>query len=144
MKQPRRHRLLLIALYLNVVMLAVLVWSMLGRDSGPSMLPMAFGQVQAQPTIAGGGGVYMMPAQIGPQSYGTYLMDIDSQTLMVYQYSQVDNQLRFKAARSFKWDRRLQNFNTPSPTPAEVEELVKREQQNLRGSTNPGSGTDNK
>lgn len=140
MKHARRHRPLVIALYLNAVLLAVLVWVLLGRESGPSMLPMAFGQ--AQPTIAGGGGVYMMPAQIGPQSYGTYLMDIDSQTLMVYQYSQVDGQLRFKAARSFKWDRRLQNFNTPSPTPAEVEELVKREQQNLRGSTNPGSGTD--
>jgi hypothetical protein len=141
MNDPRRHRQLLIALYLNAGLLAGLLVVLLGRDRS-TMLPAAMAQVQ-QP-IAGGGGVFIMPAQIAPNTWGTYMMDIDAQTLMVYQYTPNDNQLRLKASRSFKYDRRLTDFNVGSPTPGEVEELYKRQQQNLRGSTNPAAGVDNK
>src|SRR5688572_18316147 len=100
MKIPRRHRVrrhrpLVIALYVNAALLAGILVVMLSRDSALQMLPAAYGQVQ-QP-IAGGGGVFIMPGQLAPGSWGTYMMDIDAQTLSVYQYTPGDNMLRLKA-----------------------------------------------
>ena len=40
-------------------------------------------------------------------------------------------QLRLVAARNFRYDRRLGNFNTPSPSPAEVKNLVEKEQAEI-------------
>lgn len=132
--RPANSRPLAVALYVNAALLAGILLVLLTRNNAPSLLPAAMGQVQ-QP-IAGGGGVFIMPGQLSPNTWGMYMMDIDAQTLMVYQYTPGDNLLRLKASRSFKFDRRLQNFNTGQPTPAEVEDLIKREQQPARGSTN--------
>ncbi len=41
---------------------------------------------QNQPPIAGGAGVFVMPAQIGPGQWGCYLLDVDAGTLCAYQY----------------------------------------------------------
>ena len=143
MRKPRRNRSLVIALYLNGVLLACILVALLARGSSPSFLAPAMAD---QPPIAGGGGVYLMPGQLSPNVWGVYMMDIDAQTLMVYQYTPGDNLLKLKASRSFKYDRRLTNFNTGSPTPAEVKELWDREQQPARGlgSTNPPPASDNK
>jgi len=141
MKRPRPHRSLAIALYLNAALLACILVAVMSRGSGPSLLAPAMAD---QPPIAGGGGVYLMPGQLSPNVWGVYMMDIDAQTLMVYQYTPGDNLLKLKASRSFKYDRRLTNFNTGAPTPAEVKELWDREQQPARGagSSNQAPGAD--
>ncbi len=141
MKRHRRHRPLLIALYLNAGLLACILVVMVMRNGSPSLLPQVMAE---QAPIAGGGGVYLMPGQLSPNVWGVYMMDIDSQTLQVYQYTPGDNLLKLKAARSFKYDRRLQNFNSGSPTPDEVKQLVEREQEPARGlgSTNSAPGAD--
>src|SRR5882672_6611122 len=125
MKRPRRQRPLVIALYLNAGLLICILVAMLSRGSSISVLPQAMAEA---PPIAGGGGVYLMPGQLSPGVWGVYMMDIDAQTLMVYQYTPGDNLLKLKASRSFKYDRRLMNFNTGSPSPDEVKALVEREQ----------------
>jgi len=143
MIRPRRHRPLTIALYLNGGLLACILLALVTRSTGPSLIAPAMAE---QPPIAGGGGVYLMPGQIAPNTWGVYMMDIDAQTLMVYQYTPGDNQLKLKASRSFQYDRKLKNFNSGNPTPAEVKELVEREQQPGRGvgSTNPPPASDNR
>jgi len=143
MKRPRRQRPLVIALYLNAGLLACILVAVLSRSSTVSVLPQAMAEA---PPIAGGGGVYLMPGQLSPGAFGVYMMDIDAQTLMVYQYTPGDNLLKLKASRSFKYDRRLQNFNSGAPSPAEVKELIEREQQPARGlgSTNPPGTSDNR
>ncbi len=141
MKRPRRNRPLLFALYLNAGLLACVLLVFVTRNGSPSLLP----QVMADPPpIAGGGGVYIMPGQLAPNTWGVYMMDIDAQTLQVYQYTPGDNLLKLKASRSYAWDRKLKNFNTGQPTPDEVRQLVEREAQPARGtgSTNTVPGAD--
>jgi hypothetical protein len=68
-------------------------------------------------------------------TFGCYVMDTDAQTLCVYQYFPGEKELRLLAARSFRHDRRLGNFNT-IPDPREVEKWVELERS--RGRAQPG------
>jgi hypothetical protein len=102
------------------------------------------GTAFAQAAPGGGGGqmlgargIYMMPAQLGPQVYGLYLMDIDSETITVYRANPDNSRLRLMAAISFKNDRFLQDYNNDKPTPADVQKLVtaQRERTDLEKKT---------
>lgn len=120
----------MIALWANAVLLGLILVALVARSQvGPSLLPAAF--AQQQPPIAGGAGVFIMPAQTANNMWGCYLLDVDSQTLCLYQYYPGEKQLRLAAARDYRWDRRLRRFNTGDPTPNEVKALVDKEQANL-------------
>jgi hypothetical protein len=82
--------------------------------------------------IAGGAGLFLMPAQLSPSTWGCYVMDVDRQTLMVYYYAPTDRKLRLMAARDFTFDRQLRQFNTDEPTPPEVRSLIEKEQDTTR------------
>lgn len=124
---PLNQRLIVMGLYLNAVLLAAGVLTLLSRSNFPGILPAAYGQNQAP--IGGGAGVFIVPAQFSTTTHGCYLLDIDAQTICAYQY--VNNELKFVAARHFRYDRQLKEFNTSLP-PAEVRELVERELQKNR------------
>jgi hypothetical protein len=125
---PPGPRPLIIALYINAAVLLALVLVLLLRPSGISLTPAAIAQHQLP--IGGGGGVFIVPAQFSDRSFGCYIMDIDTQTLVAYQY--FERQLRLVAARNFRWDRRLNQFNSDRPTPDEVRQLVEQEMQDAR------------
>jgi hypothetical protein len=72
----------------------------------------------------------MMPAQLGPNSYGLYLMDVDAGTICVYKALPDNNHFRLMAARSFKYDRFLEDFNTEI-RPKEVQKLIEDQKQRL-------------
>lgn len=105
---------------------------------GFSMDQKAFAQALQSPNpqqLLGARGLYMMPAQLGPQAWGIYLMDVDSGTFCVYQVltdptsgARVQR-VRLAAARSFKQDRFLEDWNNEKPTPAEVGTLVQQQRQ---------------
>jgi hypothetical protein len=130
MDKPLRNHRLVIALYVNAALLGAILLVMVSRGGPPSMLRAAYGQNQLP--IGGGAGVFIVPAQFAPNVFGCYLMDIDAQTLCGYQYFPSDRQLRLIAARNFRWDRRLGQFNTDTPTPEEVQRMVQEEQQGHR------------
>jgi hypothetical protein len=130
MYQPARNHRLTFALYLNAAMLGAIVIVLLSRGGPPSMLPAAYAQNQLP--IGGGAGVFIVPAQFAPNTFGCYLMDIDAQTLCAYQFFPADKQLRLIAARNFRWDRRLTEFNTDLPTPKEVQQMIEQAQQGDR------------
>jgi hypothetical protein len=92
---------------------------MLGRSSSP-WESIALGQRQAP--IAGGAGIFVMPAQLSASQWGCYLLDVDNGTLCVYQFQPPGSQLKFLAARDIKADRLLRNYNT-APPPEEIREL---------------------
>lgn len=124
MHQPRSRNPVATALYVNAALIAVLIAVLLVRDSSPGLLPTAMAQQQVP--IAGGAGVFVMPAQFSTNTWGCYLLDVDQQTLCAYQYVPGDKNLRFIAARNFQYDRRLGRFNT-IPDPLEIRELVQKE-----------------
>lgn len=85
--------------------------------------------------MLGARGLYMMPAQLGSITWGLYLMDVDSQTLCVYRVNPETSRFRLMAARSFKYDRFLEDLNNDTPTPAEVQRQVElqRHREQLEG-----------
>jgi hypothetical protein len=135
MNQPRRHNPTAIALYLVAALLALNIIITLSRDSAPSFLPAAY--AQRQPPIAGGAGLYVMPAQLSGNTWGAYLLDVDRGTLCVYQFFPGAKQLQFVAARNFVHDQKLKNFNT-TPPPQDIADLVEKEAKAIR----PAAGDD--
>jgi hypothetical protein len=136
MRRPRRKSSIVLALYLNAVLLACILVVMLSRSgaSVPEFLPAAWAQDRgpAPVPIAGGAGIYLMPAQFSSNMWGCYVIDVDAQTLAAYAFTGGDRTLRLVAARNIRFDRRLNHFNT-EPAPAEIQALVEKEAQQMRG-----------
>jgi hypothetical protein len=120
-----------IALYVVAALLAANLIATLAKSDAPPILPAAFAQQGRQAPIAGGGGLFVMPAQLSGNTWGTYLMDVDRGTICVYQFFPGTRQLLLVASRKFTNDTRLENFNT-SPTPAEVADLVDKQAKGIR------------
>jgi hypothetical protein len=76
----------------------------------------------------------MMPAQLGPTAFGLYLMDVDSGTICVYRANPDNSKFHLMAARSFKYDRFVEDFNNDKPFPKEVQLIVEnqRKREELR------------
>lgn len=117
------------ALWCNAALLAaVLLWLAAGnRSAGVSS---AWAQQAPQP-IAGGAGLFLMPGQFSATTWGCYVMDVDRQVLLAYQYIPGDKTLRLTAARNFTHDRRLGNFNT-DPPPLDIKSWADKEADNAR------------
>ena len=126
----RLSKTLTIGLYFNAAALLLIGLALLARSNIPEFLPAALAQQAPQP-IAGGGGLFLMPGQLSATTWGCYVMDVDRQTLMVYQYQPGERMLRLMAARDFSNDRRLRRYNT-EPPPDEIKALTDKEQDKSR------------
>ena len=124
-----------VALYVVAALLAANLIATLARSDSPAILPAAFAQGRQGP-IAGGGGLFVMPAQLSGNTWGAYLMDIDKGTLCVYQFFPGSRQLTLVASRKFTNDTKLENFNT-TPTPGDVADLVDKQAKGIRTTQPP-------
>src|SRR4051812_13288699 len=92
MTQPRPQKSLVYALTLNAVLLGAILVVLLARGERNPFATIALAQdrgggMPAAPApIAGGAGLFLMPAQLAPNQWGCYVMDVDRQTLCAYQY----------------------------------------------------------
>jgi hypothetical protein len=126
-----------IALCVNAVILGLILLALVSRGDSPIGLPAALAQQQPQAVTGGGGGIFVAPAQLSSTTWGCYLMDVDHQTLCVYQYSPGEKMLRFAASRTFRYDRQLDDYNT-LPAPSEMKDLAARQNEPPRG-VNPSA-----
>jgi len=79
----------------------------------------------AQPMRAGSaGGVMAFTGQIDRDEYGIIMVDADAGTLWIYHLKRPGNQLKLLAARSWMYDRYLEEYNCAPPVPSEVAQLV--------------------
>jgi hypothetical protein len=125
MPKSGSNKAVVTALWANAAMLLALIVVVAGRSSGPALVAPAMGQ---SPTnIGGGAGIYIMPAQFTATKWGCYLVDVDRQNLVAYEYDLGDSQLTLKAARSFKYDLLLPNYDT-FPSPDDIRKLVEGQQ----------------
>ena len=143
MRDRRRPATLTLALWANAAAMALVAVALLAHGNGPSfpaVLPAAVAQQQPMP-IAGGAGLFLMPAQFSQRAWGAYVMDVDAQTLIAYKFDPAATQLQLVAARDFRYDRRLTNFNAGAPTPQDVRRIVEKtdtgSNQAPPGVTNP-------
>ena len=116
----------LVGLYLVAGLLAINIVVSMSKPDFPSLLPAAYAQRQAP--IAGGAGIFVMPAQLSGNTWGCYLIDVDRSTLCCYQFFPGSSELKFVAARNYRYDTQVSSFNT-SPTPAEIQNLVNKQNQ---------------
>lgn len=131
----RNNKPLVLALSANAVALSLIALALFARNGSglPDLLPAAMAQQQLP--IGGGAGVFIVPGQFTTTSYGCYVMDVDSQIVSAYQYMPAEKTLRLVASRTFKFDRRLANYNT-APPPNEIKDLVEKEQGEVRAKEN--------
>ena len=132
MIRPRRRRranAVAYALWANAALLAGILVVLVGRggDNGITLTPAAFGQAQPM----GGGGLFLMPAQMSNNVWGCYVMDIDAQTICGYQMTGSPPELKLVAARNFRFDRQLGALNT-TPPPWEVRAMLEKEKSSDR------------
>jgi len=129
-------------LWVNAALLVAILVALIARGDASRILPSAFAAddpahmpLSPQP-IAGGGGMYLMPAQFSSNLWGCYVMDIDQQTLCAYQYFPGEKKLKLVASRLIRYDRKLQNYNTEID-PMDVKKLIDQQQENARGIGSP-------
>lgn len=102
------------------VSLAVIAFELATRSRSISLQ-----SVLAQPaTGAGAGGVFAFSGQLSKGSYGIFLVDVDAGTIWTYEYVAAKRCLRLAAARSWRYDRYLEDFNTCDLPPEVVEQMV--------------------
>jgi len=102
-----------------------------------SALPAALAQATHQ---AGARGIFAFSGQLSENSYGLFMVDVDAGTIWCYEYVEGKKKFRLAGARSWLFDRYLENQDFQGPSPEEVEQMV--EQQRLiklrnRGKANP-------
>ena len=104
----------------------VIATTLVLRSDGVSGGRAAFGQ----PVASGGArGVFAFSGQLSKVSYGVYMLDIDAMTIWVYEYLPQKGCLRLAAARTWRYDRYLENHNICDLPPHLVEQMVEEQRQ---------------
>ncbi|HPF40777.1 MAG TPA: hypothetical protein PK093_19230, partial [Phycisphaerae bacterium] len=85
----------------------------------------------ANPSMLGARGIFAFTGQLDENSYGLFMMDVDSSNVWVYQYQPGTKKLKLVAARSFLYDRYLEEFQNDSATaPNVVKGLLDTQRRN--------------
>lgn len=119
-------------LWVIAVLWAVIATALIARLD-ESVLPSAAAQVANTPGatgMAGGRGIYAFTGQLDAKDYGVFMLDVDTGTLWCYQMIRGRDsglQLQLVAARSWIFDRYLEEFNVAKPTPGEVQMMVRQQ-----------------
>jgi hypothetical protein len=82
--------------------------------------------------------ILVVPIQFDRESYGIAMVDTAGQTIWIYQLSErgpVYNRLKLLAARSWKYDKLLEQYNTAEPKPEQVRALLRNLGQPLTEQT---------
>ncbi len=136
-------------LWVIAVLLAVIATALVGRWDAGLLSSTAVAQYApaAGPSTVGARGIYAFTGQLGLKNYGLFMMDVDTGTVWCYEMARGrdnDLQLQLVAARSWIFDRFLEEFNVARPTPGEVQVMVRQQQGNAAAAVplaNPGAGS---
>ena len=120
----------IVAIFLAVI--ATALWM------GPSdrLLPTALAQNQP---LAGARGVYAFTGPIERDQYGLFMLDVDQGTIWCYAFENASGtpKLRLVAARTWVYDRYLQDFNCAAPDFRMVQKLVSQQRAQTGGADAP-------
>ncbi len=108
-------------LTVSVFIAAGLTWAFLLRDTRAEVEMKA---VSARPA---GAEVLAFPVEVKPGYQAIALIDKENETLSLYQYDitrAAHERLVLLAARSFRYDRLLEDYNTAQPRPDEIKKRV--------------------
>ncbi len=122
--------------WIIALLLAVIATALWLRPAGP-LLPAAV--AQGPPGLAGARGVYAFTGPLERDQYGLFMLDVDQGTIWCYAFDNVGgtNKLRLVAARSWVYDRYLQDFNCAPPDFRAVQRLVNQQRAQTNEATPP-------
>lgn len=122
-----------------VALLSAIILILLWRET-PTSSP-AWAQA---PPLAGARGVYAFTGQIDAGRSGLFMLDVDQGTIWCYALDNVDGtrKLRLIAARTWIYDRYLQDYNCAPPDFRAIQELV-AQQRNTAGRRERSEAADN-
>ncbi|MFQ5491770.1 MAG: hypothetical protein ACE5GE_13710 [Phycisphaerae bacterium] len=85
----------------------------------------------AQPVAQSGArGIFAFTGQLSKTTYGVFMVDVDTSTLWCYEVLPGKPLLKLLAARSWKYDRFLEDLNgDPEMSPEVIEELVEQQRR---------------
>lgn len=111
--------------WLIAVLLAVIATGLWMRPGTPS-LPAAWAQNQP---LVGARGIFAFTGPLDRDRYGLFMLDVDEGTIWCYAFDTVAGtyKLRLIAARSWIYDRYLQDFNCAEPDFRAVQALVNQQ-----------------
>jgi hypothetical protein len=113
--------------FLSIIVLAVTAVILLNRPSSADP-ENTIGEVSQTPLAE----VEAVPILLRPGVEGLALIDKKNYTICIYQYQthqSANERLVLLAARSFRYDVQLEDYNTAEPRPAAIKELVLRARQ---------------
>lgn len=96
----------------GVLLFGVLCVFLVGSKLGSDAL------AQVEPQASSDGRTLVVPVQIGRDSYGLAMVDTVAETLWIYELNSrgpAHKRLALLAARSWRYDRLLQHYNTSEP-----------------------------
>lgn len=115
--------------WVMTVVLAVIATAFVLRWDEAALSRSAWAQTAATGAgpSPGARGIYAFTGQIGSRSYGLFMLDVDTGTVWCYEMVG-GRHMKLLAARSWIFDRYLEEFNVATPTPTEVRQLVEQQQ----------------
>jgi hypothetical protein len=73
--------------------------------------------------------VSVVPLQLGRESYGVAMVDAKSETIWIYEINTrapAHSRLKLMAARSWHYDKLLEEYNSAQPRPREVKNIIEQ------------------
>lgn len=129
------------AWWITITLLAVIATAVIMRWDEAALTRAALAQVAGPgATPVGARGIYAFTGQLTAKSYGLFMMDVDSGTIWCYEMQRGANgepQMKLVAARSWIYDRYLEEFNVAEPIPSAVKTLVQQKQLNRPAGVSP-------
>lgn len=129
--QPRRGQTVL---WIIAILLAIIATALVMRPEGVLSTQPAYG---GDAPMVGARGIFAFTGRIDKNSYGLFMMDVDSSNIWCYQYVPKEKELRLVAARSFLYDRYLENVNNAEPTPEQARVMLDQ-QRRIKSRLNRG------
>ncbi len=115
--------------WLIAVALVVIATVLVVRPAGDTRL-MTANRAFAQAVSSGGArGIFAFSGQLSKNTYGVYMVDVDAMTTWVYEYLPQKGCLRLAAARTWRYDRYLENYNLCDLPPDAVEQMVEEQRR---------------
>lgn len=107
-------------LWIIAILLAIIATALIVGQSG-SLIQPAHAQNSG---MVGARGIFAFTGQLDENSYGLFMLDVDSNNVWCYQYQPNDSRLKLVAARSFLYDRYLEDYKNAAPGPQEIKRML--------------------
>lgn len=108
--------------------LAVIAIVQISRPGGGPLVNLG-NPVLGQTTAGGARGVFAFSGQLTKSTYGVFVVDVDTMTIWTYEYQPQKSCLRLASARTWRYDRYLENHNICDLPPEAVEEMIERQRE---------------